>query len=48
MSADYLLSLERKIVAEEDDAYRKEKKAYKASLKNKGVNNKPSDNGENK
>ena len=48
MSADYLLSIERKIVAEEDDAYRKEKKAYKASLKNKDVDNKPSDNGENK
>ncbi len=48
MSADYLLSIERKIVVEEDDAYRKEKKAYKASLKNKDVDNKPSDNGENK
>ena len=47
MSADYLLSLERKIVAEEDDAYKKEKKAYKASLKNKDVTQNSSDDSEN-
>lgn len=38
MSAEYLLSIEHKIVAEEDEAYRKDKKAYKASLKNQNKN----------
>ena len=33
MSADYLLVLERKIVAEEDTIYRNERKAYKAELR---------------
>ncbi len=33
MSAEYLLSIERKIVAEEDEAFRKEKRAYKEQLK---------------
>ena len=33
MSAEYLLTLERRIVAEEDAIYKNEKKAYKTQLK---------------
>ena len=33
MSAEYLLTLERRIVAEEDTIYKNEKKAYKTQLK---------------
>lgn len=51
MSADYLLTLERKIVAEEDTVYKNEKKAYKEQLKelkkiekNKSQENQSNDN----
>ena len=33
MSAEYLLTLERRIVAEEDEKYRAEKRSYKAQIK---------------
>ena len=33
MSAEYLLILERRIVAEEDEKYRAEKRSYKAQIK---------------
>ena len=33
MSAEYILMLERRIVAEEDTLYKNEKKAYKSQIK---------------
>lgn len=45
MSADYLLGIERRIVAEEEDKFREEKKAYKAGLKQQKQETKASKEG---
>lgn len=40
MSADYLLTLERKIISEEEEKFKSEKKAYKENLKKQTSENK--------